>query len=144
MTEFAAALEATAFAQHLKISRWTYPAVNAGHLLGIALLLGAVLPMDMAVLRGRGAAATALLRSWAVAGFVIAAACGALLFITQAGDYTESTWFLAKALVLLLALANAGYALLPGRSAATRRRAAVLSFILWPTVLVLGRFVGYS
>ena len=144
MSDLAAVLEATALAQHLKVSRWTYPAVNAGHILGIALLVGAVLPMDVAILRGRGAAAEALLRPWAVAGFCLAAVCGALLFITQAGDYVQSRWFVAKAALLFLAIANAGYALLPGRSNAARRRGALLSLILWPGVLTLGRFVGFS
>lgn len=144
MTELVAALEATALAQHLKASRWSYPLVNAGHILGIALLVGAVLPMDVAVVRRRGLAATALLRPWAIAGFVLAATCGALLFITQASDYVVSGWFAAKMAMLALAVSNAALALLPGRSAAARRRAAAFSLVLWPIVLVLGRLIGYS
>ena len=62
MIETAAALEATALAQFLKASRWVYPLVNAGHILGIALLVGAVIPMDVAVLRGRAVAAVGILR----------------------------------------------------------------------------------
>ena len=40
-------MQASDLAVWLKASRWTYPAVNAGHLLGIALLVGAVVPMDL-------------------------------------------------------------------------------------------------
>lgn len=139
MTDLAAWLEATALAQHLKAARWTYPLVNAGHIFGIALLVGAIVPMDVAILRGRHEAIV-LLRPWAIAGLLIAVVFGGLLFITQAGDYIDSRWFLAKISVVALALANAALGLL---GTATRRAAAV-SLLLWPTVLILGRMVGYQ
>jgi hypothetical protein len=145
MIETAAALEATAVAQFLKASRWVYPFVNAGHVLGIALLVGAVVPMDVAVLRGRGTAAVTLLRPWSVAGFLLAAACGALLFVTQATDYVQSPWFLAKMGVLTLAVLNAAAHLrldrFPPRQ---RRQAAIASLVLWPTALILGRMIAYG
>ena len=47
MLELAAAIEASGLAGFLRASRWTYPAVNALHLLGVALLVGAVAPMDL-------------------------------------------------------------------------------------------------
>lgn len=138
MSEIAAALEATALAQFLKTSAWIYPLVNAGHLLGIALLVGAVLPMDVSALRGRPSAIR-LLRPWAVAGFLLAAACGAMLFATQATDYVENSWFLAKIGVLAAALLNAAF-----HFRRVTPAAALGSMALWPTVLVLGRMVGYS
>lgn len=141
MTELLAALEATALAQHLKVARWTYPLVNAGHILGIALLVGAVMPMDVAILRGR-CAAVALLRPWAIAGFLLAAGCGALLFITQAGDYAENALFRLKLAFLGLLLLNAAVHLnVTGKGL---RRAALVSLIGWPVVLILGRLVGFS
>ena len=136
-----AALEATALAQHLKAARWTYPLVNAGHVLGLALLVGAVLPMDVAVLRRRGAAAVALLRPWAMVGLLLAVTCGALLFVTQAGDYATNLWFRAKMVLLALALLNAAFTLRPG---GPTRAGAAVSLILWPAVLLAGRMIGYS
>ena len=145
MIETAAALEATAVAQFLKASRWTYPLVNAGHILGIALLVGAVVPMDVAVLRGRAVAAVGLLRPWSVAGFLLASTCGALLFVTQATEYVQSPWFLAKMGVLALAVLNAAVHFrldrFPPRQ---RRQAAVASLVLWPTALVLGRMIAFG
>lgn len=138
MSSIAAALEATALAQHLKAARWTYPLVNAGHILGIALLVGAVIPMDVSILRGRGDL-VARLRPWALAGFALAACCGALLFVTQATDYAASGWFQAKMAVLALALANATLHL--GR---VTRGAALVSLVSWPAVLLLGRLVAYG
>ena len=145
MIETAAALEATAVAQFLKASRLTYPLVNAGHILGIALLVGAVVPMDVAVIRGRAVAAVALLRPWSVAGFLLAVVCGALLFVTQATEYVQSPWFLAKMGVLALAVLNAAVHLrldrFPPRQ---RRQAAIASLVLWPVAVVLGRMIAYG
>jgi hypothetical protein len=143
--ELAAWLEGSEVAQFLKASRWVYPLVNAGHILGIALLVGAVVPMDVAVLRGRAAAAVGLLRPWSVAGFVLAAVCGALLFVTQATEYVRSPWFLAKMGVLVLAMLNAAVHFrldrFPPRQ---RRQAAIGSLVLWPAALVLGRMIAYG
>jgi hypothetical protein len=146
VTEALAALEATALAQHMKAARWTYPLVNAGHVAGIALLLGAVVPMHLRTLgwvRGpEPAAVAAFLRPFAVAGLLLAAGCGALLFITQAGDYAANFWFRLKLglLALALALANAAWHL----RAPPSRGAAALSLALWPLVLISGRMIGFS
>jgi hypothetical protein len=135
-----AALEATALAEFLKRSRWVYPLVNAGHVFGLALLVGAVLPMDVQALRRR--AAPALLRAWAAAGLALAVCCGALLFVTQAGDYLQSGWFRAKMALLALALTNAALALAwPG---GLPRASALASLVLWPAVLILGRMIAYG
>ena len=135
-----AGLEATALAEFLKRSRWVYPLVNAGHVLGIALLVGAVLPMDVQVLRRRPV--TSFLRAWAAGGLGLAVLCGAALFVTQAGDYLASGWFRAKIALLALALTNAALAL--RRPGGPSRPAAFLSLVLWPSVLLLGRMVAYG
>ncbi len=135
MIEFATSLEATDLAQFLKRSRWVYPLVNAGHILGIALLVGAVIPMDIAALRSQ----VLRLRGYAIAGFVLAIFCGALLFVTQASDYAVNGWFRLKALLLCAALINAAVFL--WRPA---RMGAALSLMLWPAVLISGRMIAYS
>jgi putative intracellular protease/amidase len=142
-------LEATALAEHLRQSRWTYPLVNAGHVLGIALLVGAVVPMDLRLLRLVGgpdpAAAVAFLRPFAVAGLILAAVCGGLLFIAQANEYVGNRWFQAKMLLLALALTNAILHLRLGSAPPARQRlAAAVSLVLWPAVLLCGRMIGYS
>ena len=37
-------------AQALKASFWAYPLVNAGHILGLALFIGAIVPLDLRIL----------------------------------------------------------------------------------------------
>ena len=48
--EWAAALEATALAAALRNSVWSYPLVNAAHILGVALLVGSIVPLDLRLL----------------------------------------------------------------------------------------------
>lgn len=137
-------LETTAVAQHLKASVWTYPLVNAGHLLGIALLIGAVVAMDLRVLgisrAGNAADAVLLLRPVAMVGFALALLCGLLLFATQATDYAGNEWFLTKIALLVAAVANAAIAL----RRPLRRAPAAWSLLLWPAILLTGRMIGYS
>lgn len=139
--DWAAALEALPLAEALRRSRWLYPLVNAGHILGIALLVGAVLPMDLRILRGAETGSD--LRLWAVAGLVLAASCGVLLFTAQATDYVQSGWFRAKMALLALALLNAALHL-AGAARGVRRATAVVSVVAWPSVLLLGRMIAYG
>jgi hypothetical protein len=147
--ELAAAIEASGLAGFLRASRWTYPAVNALHVLGIALLIGAVAPMDLrlAGLWRRDVPAVTvvrLLRPVAAFGAGLALATGALLFSVQAREYLPLPAFWLKIGLVVLglahALANGGIAAAPrGR----QRRAGLLSLAVWITVLALGRLLGY-
>lgn len=148
MTPFEA-LEATSLAEHLRASRWTYPLVNTGHVAGIALLVGSVIPMDLRLLRlvpgPEPAAVVAFLRPFAVAGLVVAVTFGALLFAARAGDYVGNPWFRAKMALLALAALNAALHLRLGTAHPPFGRAgAAASLLLWPLVLLCGRMIGYS
>jgi hypothetical protein len=149
VTEFLAALEATPLAAHLRVSRWTYPLVNAGHIAGIGLLLGAVVPMDLRALRLVGGpdlgALVRFLRPFAVAGLILALICGLLLFSAQATDYAGNLWFRLKMALLAAALLNAALHLrLEALPPARQRRAAALSLLLWPAVLLSGRLIAFA
>jgi hypothetical protein len=145
----AAALEASDVAAALRRSRWTYPAVNAGHVLGVALLVGAIVPMDLRLIGvWRGAtplrAAVDLLRPAAAFGAALALVTGSLLFVVQATDYVGHPLFFVKIGLVLLGLAHA--LLNGGIVAAPRGRQALagaFSLGLWLTVLVCGRMLGY-
>lgn len=144
-----AALEASGAAAWLRASAVAYPLVNAGHVAGIALLVGAVVPMDLRVLgavRGPDLRATvAFLRPFAVAGLVLAATCGFALFAVQASDYAGNLWFRVKLALIAAALMNAALHLrLADLPPARARRAAALSLCLWPAALVAGRMIAYS
>ena len=154
MLELALALEQGALAQALRGSPWLYPAVNAGHILGIALLVGGIIPLDLKLLgcwrRLPVVPFWQVLRLTAGLGLALALTTGSLLFVTRASEYLQSDWFQAKFALILLGLANLvvagtrfqapvdGAPVVPGL-----RRCALFSLVGWPVVLVLGRMVGY-
>jgi hypothetical protein len=145
----AAAIEATGIASLLRQGRWSYPAVNAAHLFGVALVIGAAVPMDLRLIgvwRRETAVAEVvrLLRPVAASGAGLAVVTGALLFSVQATDYVALPLFWAKLALVALALGNA---LLAGRIAArppaAQAAAGAVSLAAWPAVLVCGRLLGY-
>ena len=50
MDDLLSALQAMPFAQYLRTARWGYAVLNTAHVLGIALLVGAILPLDLRLL----------------------------------------------------------------------------------------------
>ena len=156
MNEWPAALEATAFAAALRGSVWAYPLVNAAHILGVALLVGAIVPLDLRLLGlWRAVPLTPLWRvltGMAATGLIIAVAAGVLLFTARATDYVASSLFLAKMAVVATGVLNAlvlrwmdsAARLRPVEQPSTGARiAADISLCAWPTALLLGRLVGY-
>jgi hypothetical protein len=153
------ALEATALARALRSSIWAYPLVNAGHLLGVALLIGSILPFDLRLL-GMWPWAP-LVPLWRVltrtagVGLALALACGSMLFITRATAYAASGLFMAKMGIVVVGAVNA--VALHGLARQARqialwevnglpgyvRWSAGVSLAAWPSALILGRLVGY-
>lgn len=137
----------------LRESTLAYPLVNALHIVGVALLFGAIVPLDLRLIGWRTEAAaidglSRLLLPVAIFGFLLAACAGLLLFATDARAYTESPLFRAKIVLIATALANA--LLLravdwrhPTSSGRTRALAGAASMVLWLAVIILGRLVGY-
>lgn len=151
MESVTAALEGLALAEWLRYSRFGYATVSALHVFGIALLVGAIVPLDLRLL---GLWSTIELRPLyrvlsrvAAIGLVVAVASGALLFATRASEYAALDLFLVK-----IALIAAGAALaaglhfgvdLPRLGRARQRAAGALSLLIWPTVLLCGRLLAF-
>lgn len=122
------------------------------HLFGAALLLGAVLALDLRLLRGGAsavpaAALAAQLLPLAWAGFALTALTGAALFATAATAYAGSAIFLAKLAAIAAAGGNALLLDRAGGVAAPRRAAAIAagaSALLWSLALGLGRWIAYG
>ncbi|HKK30337.1 MAG TPA: hypothetical protein VKA18_08095 [Alphaproteobacteria bacterium] len=143
------ALEATALAQHLRASTYSYPLVNALHIVGLALLLGGITPVDLRLLGlWRGIPLEPLIRTarrTAAFGLVLALAMGLLLFSVRASEYAMHPAFQIKLVLILAALANAAF----GEHAHRRHEAgrlrvhAGLSLGLWLAVILAGRAIAY-
>lgn len=146
----------SALAAALRRSATAYLLVNATHILGIALLVGAILPLDLrlagAFARTPLAAVAPLLRGTALAGLTLAVVTGALLFTANPVEYLTNPAFRIKMLLLAAALMNAA---LVTRSAAWTlvlsgdppplplRAMALLSAALWLATLLAGRWIGF-
>ena len=146
------ALEQAPAVEALRNSTYVYPLVNALHVVGIALLFGGIVPLDLRLAGWRRDTGpidplARLLLPVAVFGLVLAAVTGLLLFATDARAYAGSTLFQAKILLIVLALANAlSLRLIDWRRSAPPRRLALAgaaSVGMWLGVIVLGRLVGY-
>lgn len=143
-------------AQWLQGSGTAYLVVNALHILGIGLLLGAILPLDLRLagfFRGVPLAPLAafLSRSAAV-GVVLALSTGAWLFTVKPVDYWVNTAFRVKVLLLVMALLNVAWqhrsgllarVAASGAVSAGMRVRALASCALWLAVLLAGRWIGF-
>ncbi|AOG06219.1 DUF6644 family protein [Bosea sp. RAC05] len=139
----------------LKQSGTAYLLVNASHILGLALLIGAILPLDLRLLgvfRSVPVAALApVLSRMAGIGLGLALVTGAWLFTVRPVEYARNAAFLWKLGLLALALANialqhrsAAYVrALAGDITAAVRWRATASVTLWLSVLLAGRWIGF-
>lgn len=134
----------------LKSSSWAYPALEVAHLCGIALLLGNLVLLEMRVF-GRGAvldvrALASLSLGIAVAGFLLAAMSGLLMFASQAAELLTNRAFTLKMVLLTLASCNAAW--FHGRDSLGKldtvaRLQMVVSSLIWLAVVVCGRWIAY-
>jgi len=138
----------------LQRSGTAYLFVNAAHILGIGLLLGAILPLDLRLAGVLRASALPLigpiLIRTAAFGLALALTTGLWLFTVKPGEYLGNTAFLSKLGLLVLALGNIALqhhgfkpALAGGVIGLRVRVLAMVSASLWLCVLVAGRWIGF-
>jgi len=153
---WAAALEASALGAFMRGASAAYPLANLGHLLGLVLLVGSVLLLDLRLLgAGRRLAAQAVahvLTPTMLAGAGLLVVTGGLLFAADAQALVVNAAFLWKLGLVAAACANAvlfralwGGALETWDAEAPRaaRVQAAASLALWLTVAALGRLIAY-
>jgi hypothetical protein len=140
----------------LQRSGTAYLLVNAAHIVGVGLLMGGILPLDLR-LAGffRGVPLTAIapfLSRSAAIGVVLAIATGLWLFSVKPAEYLGNAAFLWKMALLAAALANVALqhrsrhyrlALAGGDLRFGVRLVACCSAVLWLAVLVAGRWIGF-
>ena len=147
-----AALEQAGPIAALRDSVFAYPLVNALHIIGIALLFGAIVALDLRLIGwrrdvGPAEAVAKLLLPVAIGGLALAIPAGLLLFATDARAYAASPLFQAKMVLIGLAVGNALWLRASERRGLRSERRAALagasSIILWLGAIILGRLVGY-
>jgi hypothetical protein len=154
--EWAIALEASAFAFQLRDSTWIYPLANLAHILGLALLVGPIIVLDLRLAGltavGRALDMARMLTPIAVFGLCLSLGSGALLFTADATAITVNPVFQIKALLLAAAIANALFfrafwhqrlATWEDGAPALARGQAMASVLLWLAIPICGRLIAY-
>lgn len=141
------AIAATPPATFLRRSFLAYPLVNALHVLGAGGLVVLVWLMHRAELRrslSGEAAATGerpgFYRRFAALAIVLMVATGLALFSVRPTEYAANPAFRIKLVLIVLALVNV--ALYHARPAA-QPVARWVSILIWPAILLAGRFIGF-
>jgi hypothetical protein len=136
------------------------PIVNAIHVMAIATVFGTIFIVDLRLLgfpdarRPITRVSGELLR-WTWVAFAVAAISGALLFTANANTYFENAAFRWKMLAIVLAGLNmAVFQFVTFRTVESwdkdaptpwaARAAGALSIVLWVTVILLGRVIGFT
>ncbi len=153
-------LQETGVATGIRDSLLLFPLIEAVHVIGLALVFGTIMIIDLRLL---GAASnrrsfrrmSAEIMKWTWAAFAVTALTGVLMFITNATVYYNNLYFRAKIALLVLAGINVlVFELTAGRSmqqwdqapSAPRsgRLVATVSLVVWVGVIVAGRMIGFT
>lgn len=144
----------------LQQSGTAYLLVNAAHILGIGLVLGGMLPLDLRLVLGRVQPSLSVLAPLAIrtaaTGLAIAMLTGIWLFSVDPQSYLANAAFRWKLLLLALALLNVAVqhhqwrvratlaTIVPVRVPIRVRVIAATSALLWLSTLIAGRWIGFA
>ena len=134
---------------------WVWPICEVFHFVGLCMLFGIVLLVNLrllGVVRHVAFADVNRLLPWAMLGFAINIVTGMLFFLAAPAQYTENVSFLWKIGVMLVAAVTLLYPTLwehanapavDGRVPLAGRIVAASSICLWIGVIFFGRFLPY-
>jgi hypothetical protein len=152
------AIESSALGRAMREWLWLYPSVEIVHICGVALLVGSIAVLDLRLLgfsrnlSVRTLAAHTL--PWTLGSFLLILPSGLMMFVAHAGDLIASPVFALKVCLIMAAGINAGVfhaGVFRGAAQwdvdamppAAARAAAVLSLLLWISVIACGRLLAY-
>jgi hypothetical protein len=160
ITALADALQQTGLSEWMRGSLKALPIVEAVHVMAIATVYGTIALVDLRLLgiRDTDRPFTRVFRElvrWTWLGFAIAVVTGVLLFMPNARTYVSNTAFGLKFGALILAGINmAVFEFTTLRTVArwdsvvppplSARVAGASSLVLWTSVIVFGRWVGFT
>jgi hypothetical protein len=138
----------------VRTSTILYPLINALHILGLAVLVGAIVTLDMRVLGiwkpDRWQVAVSELSPVAATGLVVTLLTGAILFSVRASRYVENPALVLKLALIALALINVlVFHRALGKSSGPEpslllRLCAAISSTAWIGCVFAGRWIAYS
>jgi hypothetical protein len=154
-------LQTSSLAEMLRgLGVWTYGVINLVHILGISVLFGAIVLLDLRLLGAWRSIPIASIAGptvpVAALGFLLAAASGSMMLTFNATDYHGNPFFYIKFPVIVLGLVNV--AVISRLGAWRRVRASqgaeptdhtvlqiagATSLLIWLAVIACGRMIGY-
>jgi hypothetical protein len=152
------AIEASALGEAMRKWLWLYPSVEIVHIVGIALLVGSIVVLDLRLLGLSRSLPVRRLAThilpWTAASFLLIIPSGLAMFVAHAGDLIANPVFAVKMCLILLAGANAGVFhagifrnagqwdvdVMPPPAA---RASAAVSLLIWISVIACGRLLAY-
>ena len=160
LTPIVEAAQNSALSEWMRTSLKAVAIINALHVISIVTVFGTIFLVDLRLLgipnvkRSFVRMHDELLR-WTWGAFGIAAVTGVLLFMVNAVTYHRNTAFWLKMATIVIAGINMlVFELVTAKSAArwdkgvtppgAARLAGALSIVLWVTVIVFGRWIGFT
>lgn len=154
---FVEAIEGGAINTWVLSSAWLWPTLEILHFLGLSLLLGSLLVIDLrlaGLFRQIDVAATHKLLPWTLAGFGLNLATGILFVFGDPARYAANIGFRWKMALVLIAGLNALWFFRKinpvmrswqahGDTPALAKIIAIVSLGTWTGVLLLGRLIPY-
>jgi hypothetical protein len=146
----------TAIGEGIRNSTWLFPVIEAFHLVGLAVTVGAVLLVDLRLLGlGLNRQPVGLLSQsampWLYGSLALMAVSGTLMFLSEATKAYYSFAFWVKMISLLLVLiftftirARVTATELAPERPLGARATALISLTLWFGVAWGGRWIGFS
>src|SRR5258708_22898753 len=147
--------EASALGTEIRDSQWLFPVIEAVHLLGLALMGGLVLLVDMRLMglampRKPVAALAREIEPWLISALAVMLTTGLLLYTSEPTKlyYNAAFWmkmgFLASAIIFTFTVRRT---VLAADAARVRpvwgRLVALISILLWAGVGIGGRAIGF-
>jgi hypothetical protein len=152
------ALQGGSFAAAMRDSIWLYPAVETVHIIGFAILVGAVIMFDLRLLGVSKRVPVRMLAQhllpWSVAALLLIVPAGFLMFSADATTLISNRAFVVKMVLLVLAATNAAAFHLGSfrsvqlwdlgvKAPRSARLHAAASLIIWLGVVTCGRMIAY-
>jgi hypothetical protein len=154
LTEVLSGIAGWPLVAYVRADRVTYAMVNATHILGIGLLVGAIVSSDLRIAglwkadRWREGLETCV--PVAAFGLALAVISGTVLFSVRGGNYVADPAFQIKALLVAAGAAN----VFAFRWAMARRNgdapsramrlSALSSMAIWISAIVAGRWIAFT
>jgi len=158
--DFISYFENSGLADNIRENDVLFPLIESMHVVAICLVVGSILVVDLRLLglasihRSLSRVTSGILPlTWSA--FAVAVTSGLLLFISNATKYLGNGYFVAK--IFLICAAGLNMAIFHGISAKDlprwenetllplpARLAGGLSILLWVSVVICGRWIGFT